>query len=51
MFRKSMLAGATALAILGFAVSAQAVSLGDLTVESKPGEPPPSFPSKDAEGS
>lgn len=39
MFRKSMLAGATALAILGFAVSAQAVSLGDLTVESKPGEP------------
>ena len=34
-----MLAGATALAILGFAVSAQAVSLGDLTVESKPGEP------------
>ena len=32
-------AGATALAILGFAVSAQAVSLGDLTVESKPGEP------------
>lgn len=38
MFRKSMLAGATALAILGFAVSAQAVSLGDLTVESKPGE-------------
>ena len=31
--------GATALAILGFAVSAQAVSLGDLTVESKPGEP------------
>lgn len=39
MFRKSMLVGATALAILGFAVSAQAVSLGDLTVESKPGEP------------
>lgn len=39
MSRKSMLAGATALAILGFAVSAQAVSLGDLTVESKPGEP------------
>lgn len=39
MFRKNMLAGATALAILGFAVSAQAVSLGDLTVESKPGEP------------
>ena len=39
MFRKSMLAGATALAILGFAVWAQAVSLGDLTVESKPGEP------------
>lgn len=39
MFRKSMLAGATALAILGFAVSAQAVSLGDLTVESQPGEP------------
>ena len=39
MFRKSMLAGATALAILGVAVSAQAVSLGDLTVESKPGEP------------
>lgn len=39
MFRKSMLAGATALAILGFAVSAQAVSLGDLTVESKSGEP------------
>ena len=39
MFRKSMLAGATALAILGFVVSAQAVSLGDLTVESKPGEP------------
>ena len=39
MFRKCMLAGATALAILGFAVSAQAVSLGDLTVESKPGEP------------
>lgn len=39
MFRKSMLAGATALAIFGFAVSAQAVSLGDLTVESKPGEP------------
>lgn len=39
MFRKSMLAGATALAILGFAVSAQAVSLGDLSVESKPGEP------------
>ena len=39
MFRKSMLAGATALAILGFAVSAQAISLGDLTVESKPGEP------------
>lgn len=39
MFRKSMLAGATALAILGFAVSAQAVLLGDLTVESKPGEP------------
>ncbi len=39
MFRTSMLAGATALAILGFAVSAQAVSLGDLTVESKPGEP------------
>lgn len=39
MFRKSMLAGATALAILGFAVSAQPVSLGDLTVESKPGEP------------
>ena len=39
MFRKSMLAGATALAILGFTVSAQAVSLGDLTVESKPGEP------------
>ena len=39
MFRKSMLAGATALAILGFADSAQAVSLGDLTVESKPGEP------------
>lgn len=39
MFKKSMLAGATALAILGFAVSAQAVSLGDLTVESKPGEP------------
>lgn len=39
MFRKSMLAGATALAILGFAVSSQAVSLGDLTVESKPGEP------------
>lgn len=39
MFRKSMLAGATALAILGFAVSAQAVSLDDLTVESKPGEP------------
>lgn len=39
MFRKSMLAGATALAILGFSVSAQAVSLGDLTVESKPGEP------------
>lgn len=39
MFRKSMLAGAMALAILGFAVSAQAVSLGDLTVESKPGEP------------
>lgn len=39
MFRKSMLAGATALAILGFAVSARAVSLGDLTVESKPGEP------------
>lgn len=39
MFRKSMLAGATALAILGFAVSAQAVSFGDLTVESKPGEP------------
>ena len=39
MFRKSMLADATALAILGFAVSAQAVSLGDLTVESKPGEP------------
>lgn len=39
MFRKSMLAGATALAILGFAISAQAVSLGDLTVESKPGEP------------
>ena len=34
-----MLAGATALAILGFAVSAQAVLLGDLTVESKPGEP------------
>lgn len=34
-----MLAGATALAILGFAASAQAVSLGDLTVESKPGEP------------
>lgn len=34
-----MQAGATALAILGFAVSAQAVSLGDLTVESKPGEP------------
>ena len=31
MFRKSMLAGATALAILGYAVSAQAVSLGDLT--------------------
>ncbi len=39
MFAKRMLAGATALAILGFAVSAQAVSLGDLTVESKPGEP------------
>ncbi len=38
MFRKSMLAGATALAILGFAVSAQAVSLGELTVESKPCE-------------
>lgn len=34
-----MLAGATALALLGFAISAQAVSLGDLTVESKPGEP------------
>lgn len=34
-----MLAGATALAILGFAASAQAVSLGDLIVESKPGEP------------
>lgn len=34
-----MLAGATALAIFGFAASAQAVSLGDLTVESKPGEP------------
>lgn len=39
MFAKRMLAGATALAILGFAASAQAVSLGDLTVESKPGEP------------
>ena len=39
MFTKRMLSGAMALALLGLAGSAQAVQLGNLTVESQPGEP------------
>lgn len=39
MFIKRMLSGATALALFGIAAAAQAVSLGNLTVESRPGEP------------
>ena len=39
MFVKKMLTGACALALMGLAAAAQAVSLGSLTVESRPGEP------------
>ncbi|MGN1150442.1 MAG: hypothetical protein ACI4SY_07025 [Sutterella sp.] len=39
MFVKKMLTGACALALMGLAAAAHAVSLGSLTVESRPGEP------------
>lgn len=39
MFVKKLLTGACALALMGLAAAAQAVSLGSLTVESRPGEP------------
>ena len=39
MFVKNMLKTAVALALMGLAAASQAVSLGSLTVESRPGEP------------
>ena len=39
MFVKNMLKSAVALALMGLAAASQAVSLGSLTVESRPGEP------------